>query len=105
VTQLYHEDDWDVESREGDGCGYDLECRRGGQVEHVEVKGVSGSDPTFFLTHGEVGRVRSDPVFILFVVTHALSGNPRLTRYSGMEFLNEFDLSCLQYRASPRPPA
>ena len=102
VTRLYREAGWEVESREADQCGYDLECRKGEQVEHVEVKGVSGAEPTFILTHGEVHRARTDPAFILFVVTHALSGDPRPTRYSGTAFLNEFELSCLQYRASPR---
>ncbi|HEX7239042.1 MAG TPA: DUF3883 domain-containing protein, partial [Longimicrobiaceae bacterium] len=78
---------------------------RGGEVEHVEVKGVSGSEPTFIITHGEVAGARTDPAFILFVVTHALSGDPRLKRYSGSEFLERFGLSCLQYRASPKPRA
>jgi hypothetical protein len=47
--------------------------RKRRRVEPVEVKAVSGSEPTFIITHREVGRARSDPAFIPYFVTHALS--------------------------------
>jgi hypothetical protein len=102
VVDRYRRAGWEVESREVTGCGYDLECRKGDTVEHVEVKGLSGSDLTFLLTHGEARTAETDPAFVLFIVADALSGSPRLIRHSGEDFLRYFELSCVQFRATPR---
>lgn len=102
VTDRYRQAGWQVESREAAGCGYDLECRKGAIVEHVEVKGLSGSDLTFHLTHGEARTAKTDLAFVLFIVANALSDDPRFIRHSGEEFLQCFELSCVQYRATPR---
>ncbi len=77
-------------------------CRRGTVVEHVEVKGVSGTEEAFVMTHGEVRCAQWDPAFVLYVVMQALSDAPQLARYTGAEFLTGYDLSALQYRATRR---
>jgi hypothetical protein len=102
VSERYRRAGWLVESRENAGCGYDLACTKNTTTEHVEVKGVSGGDLTFVLTHGEVRAARTDSAFVLFVVTKALSEHPNLVRFSGEEFLRRFALSGLQYKASLR---
>lgn len=101
VTDKYIADGWSVRSVESDRCGFDLLCQRGTEEENVEVKGVSGSRPQFIITAGEVEAARSNPKFVLFVVTETTSVQPRLHRYSGPEFWQQFSLAPLQYRAIP----
>ena len=71
-----------------------------GVVEHVEGKGVRGSEPCFLITAGEVDRARKDPGFFLAVVTSALSASPQVTKYSSSEFCRRFELFAIQYRAA-----
>jgi hypothetical protein len=101
VVGRYVDAGWDVESVEHAGCGYDLDCRRGDTVEHVEVKGVQGDQQEFFLTVGEFRRARDDPDFVLAVVTSALSDVPVVSEFRGSEFLAVFRLDPVQYRAAP----
>jgi hypothetical protein len=100
VTRRYLDAGWDVESVESAGCGYDLDCRRGDAVEHVEVKGIQGDMQDFFLTAGEFSRAREDLAFVLVVVTAALSEAPLVSTYSGSDFLEAFSFNPVQYRAS-----
>ncbi len=81
------------------GCGYDLSCRRNGHSLHVEVKGVQGTEPAFNITAGEVRQAGRDRDFRLSAVTSALTKHPRIFDYSGKEFVKEFDLNVIQYRA------
>lgn len=99
VRQRYEDEGWDVRSVERECCGFDLECVRRGEVAHVEVKGVRGTEQAFLITRGEVEQARIDPVFVLVVVTEALSDAPVQTLYSGEEFIERFDLTIVQYRA------
>jgi 5-methylcytosine-specific restriction protein A len=105
VRSRYEDEGWNVRSVERDRCGFDLECTRGEEQEHVEVKGIRGSEQAFLITAGEVARAKADPRFVLMVVTHALSGSPAPARYSASEFLAAFELSAIQYRATLRSPA
>jgi hypothetical protein len=102
VAGRYVDAGWDVESVEHAGCGYDLDCRRGDTVEHVEVKGVEGDQQEFFLTAGEFRRANDDPAFVLAVVTSALSDVPVVSEFRGSEFLAGFRLDPVQYRAALR---
>jgi hypothetical protein len=102
VKKQYEADGWQVRSVERDGCGFDLECRKGQVVEDVEVKGVSGTKQIFVITAREAEQARKNPNFVLIVVTSALSASPGLTRYSGAKFCRRFDLSAMQYRAALR---
>lgn len=102
VKKRYENDGWNVHSVERDRCGFDLECHRKGVVENVEVKGVRATEQCFIITTGEVEQAKKNSNFVLMVVTSALSASPILTRYSGAEFCRRFNLSPIQYRATPR---
>jgi hypothetical protein len=99
VTGQYVKQGWQVQSVEQDRQGFDLICNKGNKEEHVEVKGISGNTCSFIITTGEVERARKDPRFVLWVVTEALSQTPRPSRFTGKEFLQEFSLEPLEYRA------
>jgi hypothetical protein len=100
VAREYQWGGWSVRSVERDNCGFDLECTKGVTVEQVEVKGVRGTGLCFVITAGEVRQARENPKFVLVVVTSALSPSPTLTKFSGVEFGQQFDLAAIQYRAS-----
>jgi hypothetical protein len=99
VTKDYQDDGWTVRSVERDECGFDLVCSKEGLVENVEVKGVKGKAICFIITEGEVQQAQTNPKFFLVVVTSALSATPKLSKYSGAEFLQKFDRSPIAYRA------
>ena len=102
VKKKYKFDGWTVRSVERDKCGYDLACHKGETTENIEVKGVRWSEQSFFITAGEVQQAQTNPKFVLFLVTSALT-SPVLSSYSGPEFVRRFKLKCVQYRAAPRP--
>jgi hypothetical protein len=99
VKKKYEADGWHVRSVERERCGFDLECRKSQVVENVEVKGVRSTEQSFFITENEVAQARTNPTFVLVVVTSALSESPILARYSGPDFCRKFELSAVQYRA------
>lgn len=88
---------WHVKSTERDRIGYDLKCIRSRQHLHVEVKGIRGSEPTFFLTADEYHRALSDSRFRLALVRDAL-GTPKIDLYSGEEIQEKFSMIPLLYR-------
>ncbi|GEM_PF-4608794 len=99
VKQKYINDGWEVNSVENEKCGYDLECHKDGITENVEVKGISGTEQSFIITAGEIYQAQTNSLFVLAVVTSARSQPPVLTRYSGRDFFDCFELKPLQYRA------
>jgi hypothetical protein len=100
VTQDYLGRGWSVRSVEHEHCGYDLVCTKGSVREDVEVKGISGALPSFIITRGEVRHAQNNPQFVLCAVTNARGKNPKLWRYSGPEFLVEYQLEALAFKAS-----
>lgn len=105
AMKWYKDQGWQVRSVEVDKCGYDLECCRNNAEDHVEVKGVQGNEPAFIITAGEVTNLMLDRKHVTAVVTNALSREPLLTRFSRDEFLSNFDLEPLAYRATSRKKA
>ena len=103
VKEKYDLAGWKVRSVERDKCGFDLECHKGETTENVEVKGVSGTEQSFFITAGEVEQAKINSKFVLIVVTSALSSSPVLSRCSGPEFDRRFELKVVLYRAALRP--
>src|SRR5919107_3116880 len=106
VTEYYEGEGFVVVSRERDHIGFDLECvkktlRGVPLVEHAEVKGISGAEFDFVVTAGEVERAKSDPVFALWVVIHAL-GDHAVYKFSRQEFLERFNLKPTEFRATLR---
>ena len=100
VYEWYAARGWDVQSVEAERRGYDLLCMKNSTEEYVEVKGVKGTVPSFIITAGEVRQARTNPQFILCVVTSALSDTPQMFRYTGWEFAQKFRLKELAYQAS-----
>lgn len=99
VTEHYRNKGWSVKSVERDRVGFDLQCTRPGSEEHAEVKGVAGAELIFMLTAGEVERAKHDPVYVVHVVTEALSTSPRHRIWRGPEFLRSFAVEPTQFRA------
>ena len=60
---------WDVEDVHG-SRSYDLICRRGGEVKHVEVKGTTTDGAEVILTPNEVKHAREYPSTALFVLSN-----------------------------------
>jgi 5-methylcytosine-specific restriction enzyme A len=57
VRSTYEKDGWEVQSVEAEKVGYDLRCRKAGLEEHVEVKGIQGSDICFILWSSNQSRI------------------------------------------------
>jgi Protein NO VEIN, C-terminal len=60
---------WDVEDVHGTES-YDLICRRGDEVRHVEVKGTVTDGTEVILTPNEVRHARENPYTALFVLSN-----------------------------------
>jgi hypothetical protein len=101
ATDSLVRNDWAVESVEAERCGYDLHCTKGPHTRCVEVKGVKGAYQRFVVTANELEQARRNRDFALYVVTQALSLDPHLSRYKGVDFLSQFGLLVKSYRAVP----
>lgn len=102
VTRQYEEQGWCVESVEDEKCGYDLECRKGEMANDVEVKGVTGTVQAFIITRKEVHQATTNPDFVIWIVTSALSTHAEAHYYSGLEFQRRFALEPIAYRVAYR---
>lgn len=65
----YYRGEWDVEDVHGTES-YDLVCRRGGVVKHVEVKGTTTDATEVILTPNEVRHARECPATALFILSN-----------------------------------
>jgi len=101
VTSWYRSRKWRVVSVEARKCGFDLICTKGIITQNVEVKGVQGSEPSFFITQGELKQAEENPQFHICVVVSALSDSPQLIQLTGAEFLETYQTVALVHRASP----
>jgi hypothetical protein len=70
ATEFYGEN-WDVEDVHGNQS-YDLICRRGGKVKHVEVKGTTADGTEVILTPNEVRHAREHPDAALFILSNII---------------------------------
>ena len=91
---------WTTQDVSAEKIGYDITCRRNGEVAYVEVKGVSGPLERFIITANEFKAAESNPDFQLCVVCSATSKNPVISVYTAVEFLHNFLLAPLQYMAT-----
>lgn len=101
VKEHYRASGWKVQSVESEKKGFDLLCIKDATEAHVEVKGAQGDQDSFIITAREVATAKTDPYFVLSLVTSALA-NPSLSKYSGAEFIKNFKLRSLAYRADFR---
>jgi Domain of unknown function (DUF3883) len=67
ATEFYSKT-WDVDDVHGTES-YDLICRRGNEIKHVEVKGTTTGGAEVILTPNEVRHAREHPCIALFVVS------------------------------------
>jgi len=102
VSGWYRRQGWKVKSVEAEKCGYDLRCKRNSVIEHVEVKGIAGSEPCFNITASEVNQAQINPAFIIYIVTASLSKSPKGLRLTGIQLHEQFTFRPLQYHATPQ---
>lgn len=83
-------------------CGYDFLFRNGSASLHVEVKGTSSENASFFLTRNEhdVG-LQNDPAWRMAMVTQALSDNPVVQVFDAKQLRKAFDLTPYVYLGRP----
>ncbi len=106
VRESYESQGFVVKSRESENLGYDLEAVQGQEEWHLEVKGISGSSADqFIITANEVKCAGLDPKWRAAIVVNALGESRKLVELSGMEFLQQYDLRPISYRAVKKPKA
>ena len=86
VAREYRRDRWSVDDVSSQDLGWDLTASKGGFVQHLEVKGVSGVKPTILLTRNEHDTAANDPSWLLVVVTRAVT-TPKVSRFDASEVL------------------
>lgn len=100
VTKAYETAGWRVRSLEADKVGYDLECKRGKETRHLEVKGRAQSADTVIITNGEWQRARTDPKWVLAVVSFSGSRNEALREFSGKIVRSQSDIEPIAFRVT-----
>lgn len=82
---IAHYAGWSCRDVSMDKVGWDIEfTHQSGEVAKVEVKGLSGSRPTVLLTVNELNAAKTDPEWILALVTRALDDEQRtINEYDG----------------------
>lgn len=79
ATKALQQDGWKLtKDRQKDGCGYDLEFERSGQVLKVEVKGVVSELLAFNVTTKELWRAETDDRWVVVAVTSILAPVPKV---------------------------
>jgi hypothetical protein len=102
VKKHYETQGWRVASVEAQKLGYDLLCMSDEAEEHVEVKGIQGTECCFIITAGEIRNALMDRKHVTCVVTGALSGSPTLVRLSSDALMGEFEHHPLAFRLVPK---
>ncbi|MBK8979637.1 MAG: DUF3883 domain-containing protein [Planctomycetes bacterium] len=88
---------WRIRDVSAQRCGYDRDCKRRGEVLHVEVKGVRGPEKRFILTRREAQTWKRDRHYCLFLVTNALTGRPAVAQYPGAWGLEQITQQPIAY--------
>jgi len=102
VSKCFRKKGWNVESVERLNLGYDLICRKDNEELHVEVKGISGNEPTFIITNNELKTAKTDPMFVICIVTKALSEKPEIHCMKSVGLLKKYDFIPIEYKAVPK---
>jgi len=102
ATRVLRRDGWRVTSVEVEARGFDLLCTRAGKALHVEVKGVSGDNPSFIITSNERGECRADPLWRVAVVTRARSRRPGISILTASQFTRRFEFVPKDYYVIPK---
>jgi len=102
VVRHYRDRDWSVKDVSTKNEGYDLLCKKSGQVRHVEVKGARGDSQQFIITTKELRAWKTDSRYILAFVTNATSAKPSVSFFPRESSRNEFQISPLSFIARRR---
>ncbi|MDX1977356.1 MAG: tetratricopeptide repeat protein [Pseudanabaenaceae cyanobacterium bins.68] len=102
VIQHYISQGWQVEPAANPRLGFKFSCTQGDQRQDIEIKGLLGQEITFLITSREVSQAKSNPNFVLWVVTACLE-QPQLHHWSGAEMLERFQLDPMKYLAILQP--
>jgi hypothetical protein len=104
VEDHFHEIGWTTEDVSAERCGWDITCipPDGNNELHVEVKGISGSELSFLLTHNEHDTARADPLWRLAAVTDALGTRSEVHLLTGAQVVDGCRPFVHQYRSRPR---
>lgn len=76
VSAGYDAEKWIVTDVSKDNLGWDLEVRRDKLSRYVEVKGVTGASPEFFLTPNEYRAAEDEEDWIAVVITDVFGDEP-----------------------------
>lgn len=99
VMATYRKKDFVVVRCDRENLGYDLRATLGQEELHLEVKGVQGALPDFIITANEVETARTDSQWRVAIVVNALEDSRQMIDLSGTEFLRQYDLRPISYRA------
>lgn len=101
VKALLRKEGWVVTDKSEElGLGYDLLCKKGRKVLHVEVKGTQGSAQVFFLKASQMRQAKVDSNFFIYLVTGVFTNKPTCTSYTGKELMQWFKFEPTEYRVS-----
>ena len=103
VSEKLKNEGWKVRSVESEDVGYDLDCRKGKQRKHVEVKGVSGASLSFIISENEVATSKKDEDWWVYIVTGALSRKPKCHIHNSEDFSTKHRLKPINYIAEYTP--
>ncbi len=103
VTRYFRHQGWSVEDVSPENRGYDLLCKRSGELSHVEVKGARGEGQQFIVTARELKTWTNDKFFVLAFVGGALSAKPSLSFFPRAASKKEFKFQPLSFIARRQP--
>ena len=104
VIRYYGDRGWEVRDVSAGNQGYDLFCKKGAAIRHIEVKGAGGDSEKFIITANEAQTWESDSRYVLALVTNALSKKPSLTEFVGPQGRQGFTFDPISYWAKRRAP-
>jgi hypothetical protein len=102
VIAYYKTKGFNHSDRTKESCGYDFLFWKGAKSLHVEVKGTSGENAGFFLTHNEhAAGYKRNPAWRLAMVTNALSDAPVVEIFDAKMLRKSFDLTPYVFLGRP----
>ena len=99
VSAGYAGESYEVDDVSAQNLGWDLEARRDDELLLIEVKGVTGSAPDFFLTANEHRAARAEEAWIAVVITDVFSSEKFWYEFSGEDVVDS--AKPIQFRVTP----
>lgn len=101
VRDYFERYGWSVRDVSKTRCHFDLDCARGANKLHIEVKGTRGAAQQFIMTYAEAQTWRRDTYFVVAVVTSALRA-PRLFQFRGPPSIAEVEMKPIAFMCVKR---